>query len=241
MLLSSLAAMMSMEDAPGKRYTGDEFNPQYVDMAIGLGANSPPGLNYAAVKVAAEQGFWDFINAPDRKSSFVGVSVNPSFVLGPVVVRPEDPRALVASAQMIWHVFGGGAWPEDFRTPAYVDVRDVARAVVLGVQDPEKFSGKRLLLSAYKGSVQTMADILRQEFPERKDIIRAGDLDHGRSPDDISWGEEEVGMDGSRFEDLSGQKYLSYRESVVGTAKSMIPYLEAGKDKELGDEVPTLL
>lgn len=232
--------MMRLEDPPGYRYTGDEFNPDYIPLALSMGAESPMGLTYAAVKAAVEQGFWDFINAPDRKSSFVGVSVNPSFVIGPVVARPEDPQRLAPSVRSIWHIFGGGAWPAEFRTPAFVDVRDVAKAVVLGVESPDKVSGQRLLLSAYKGSLQAVGDILRAEFPDRKDVIRPGNPEGARSPDDVSWGDEDVGMDGSRYERLSGQSYVAYRDSVVATAKSMVPYLEAGKDRELGDDVPEL-
>ncbi|KAH7367873.1 ketoreductase [Plectosphaerella cucumerina] len=239
-LVSSVATIMAMDSPPGYRYTGDEFNESYIDMTIALGKESPVPLRYTAVKVAVEKAFWDFFKRTDRPApAFTGVSVNPSFVIGPVAVRPEDPTSLPLSVRSIWHILGGGAWPAEFPTPAFVDVRDVGRACVLGVERGELTNGRRLLLSAYRGSCQAVADILHEELPERKDKIRAG-TPGARSPDDVSWGDDEVGMDGSRFEEISGVKYRSYRESVVASARSMEPYIAAGKDQELGDEVPRM-
>ncbi|KAH6695173.1 ketoreductase [Plectosphaerella plurivora] len=239
-LISSIATIMSLENTPGYRYTGAEFNESYIDMTRAMGKDSPVPLRYTAVKVAVERAFWDFFKRTDAPApAFTGVSVNPSFVIGPLIVRSEDPKTLPVSVRGIWYILGGNAWPAEFPTPAFVDVRDVGRACVLGVERGELANGTRLLLSAYRGSYQAVADILREEFPERKDKIKAGTPGQ-RSPDDVSWGAEEVGMDGSRFEELSGTKYISYRESILATARSMEPYLAAGKDNELSDEVPRM-
>ncbi|ROT36359.1 ketoreductase [Sodiomyces alkalinus F11] len=246
-LLSSLAAIMRFKQDPGYRYTGDEsVNTQYIDMAIQRAAKPNPGLVYTAIKAAIEQAFFDFVgqqpDGPDRSSSsaFAGTVVSPSFVIGPVVVRPRDPTALPASVRSAWHVVAGGPWPADFPFPAFVDVRDVARALVFAVQQPDRAASQRLLLSAYRINFQAYADGLREKLPERRDAIRQGEPGEGYPADYVTWGAEEVGTDGSRFVQLSGQDYIPFPQCIVDTAKSFQPYMDEGKDKELGDEVPVL-
>lgn len=236
-LISSLAASMGLSDPPGYRYTGHEFNEAYVDMTLGLGSKAPGPLTYCAVKVAIEKVYRDYFLG--RPLPFAAVTVSPSFTIGPVVVRPKELKSLPAGVRTVWHVLAGGAWADDFTTPAFVDVRDIGRACVLGVEGGDKVHGRRLFLSAYRGTSQAVADILREELPEYRDRIRPGNPT-GKSPDDVSWGPEEVGVDGSLYEELSGKKYRTYRESVVASARSFEPYLAAGEDKNVSDEVPVL-
>ncbi|KAM0335493.1 hypothetical protein ACHAQA_000541 [Verticillium albo-atrum] len=239
-LVSSVAAMMRMQDEPGYRYTGDDFNPSYIDMSLQAGSAAPLGLLYGAVKVAEEQAFWDHLNDPARKSTFTGSVVSPTFVMGPILVRPSEPTSMTPSMKSVWYVYAGGVWPADFPVPSYIDVRDIARAIVFGVREPEKAKGIRFLLAAYRVKCQSFADVLRAKIPERRDIIRAGTPGEGYPADFVTWGAEEVGMDGSRLKELSGEDYIPFEESVVATARSFDPYLAEGKEKGYTEEVPIL-
>ncbi|KAG7144657.1 putative uncharacterized oxidoreductase like protein [Verticillium longisporum] len=140
----------------------------------------------------------------------------------------------------VWYIYAGAVWPDEFPMPTWVDVRDVARAIVFGVQKPEKAKGRRFLLAAYRVGRQAFADVLREKIPERKGVVREGTPGEGYPADFVTWGPEEVGMDGSRWTELSGQEYLPFEECAVGTAKSFDPYLAEGKEKGYKEEVPVL-
>ncbi|KAG7115966.1 putative uncharacterized oxidoreductase like protein [Verticillium longisporum] len=239
-LVSSLAAMMRLQDEPGYRYTGDEFYTEYIDLSLQAGDEAGLGLLYGAVKVAEEQAFWDHLGDPQRKSTFTGAVVSPSFVAGPILVRPAEPESMTPSMKTVWYIYAGAVWPDEFPMPTWVDVRDVARAIVFGVQKPEKAKGRRFLLAAYRVGRQAFADVLREKIPERKGVIREGTPGEGYPADFVTWGPEEVGMDGSRWTELSGQEYLPFEECAVGTAKSFDPYLAEGKEKGYKEEVPVL-
>ncbi|KAM0276849.1 hypothetical protein ACHAQH_006325 [Verticillium albo-atrum] len=239
-LVSSLAAMMRLQDEPGYRYNGDEFYTEYIKMSLEAGDSAGLGLLYGAVKVAEEQAFWDHLGKPKRKSTFSGSVVSPSFVAGPILVRPAEPETMTPSMKTVWYIYAGAVWPTDFSMPAWIDVRDVARAIVFGVREPEKAKGLRFLLAAYRVRCQTFADVLRESIPERREIIRAGTPGEGYPADFVTWGPEEVGMDGSRFTELSGQGYLPFEECAVATARSFDPYLAAGKEKGYKEEEPVL-
>jgi nucleoside-diphosphate-sugar epimerase len=240
-LLSSLAAVMNPLAKAGTRYTSEsEVQTGLIDAAVAQGDAAPVPLLYGAIKAAVEQSFWNFMKDPDRTLPFAGVAINPCFCIGPISVKPENPRSLPPAVQSIWHVYGGGAWPADLMVPDFVDVRDVARALLFGVQHPEKANGQRFILAAYCINNQAFADVLRTKFPERKDIIREGEPGKGYPADYVSADLDNIAPDGSGFAEMSGQDYIPFLDTVADTAKSFAYYLEKGKDEELSDQTPVL-
>jgi nucleoside-diphosphate-sugar epimerase len=239
-LLSSGVTMLYLKPpVPNYTYTEKDNAPENEALALQMGDKAPKDLVYIALKIAIERTFWEFINNPKRKSTFTGTSINPSYCIGPAVVLPKDPMILPGSCRWVWYVFAGSVWPKEPPFPPYVDVRDVARALVFGVESPDKAGGKRLLVTAYKGSFQTGANILHEAFPDRKEIMRKGVPEDGLSPP-YQFDEGELKFDGSNFERLSEQKYTPFPKSMIDTAASFQPWIDQGLDKGLSEEVPLL-
>jgi len=54
---------------------------------------------------------------------------------------------------------------------AYVDMRDVIRAVMLGIEEPDKADGERFLLTGSYVPPNAHLDAVRKVYPDRADII----------------------------------------------------------------------
>ena len=108
---------------------------------------------------------------------------------------------------------------------AYVDVRDVARAVVFCATEPAKAGGQRFLLCGPKANNQTFANILREAFPERKDVIAEGEPDKAVG-DGYKFGDNEPSFDGETYVQISGLEYTPLEKTVVDTAEWLKPWLK---------------
>lgn len=100
---------------------------------------------------------------------------------------------------------------------SYVDVRDVARFIEFSVEHPEQTDGERYILAAANGPAQSVADILREAYPERRDVIQEGNPGQGYLPG-YAWPKER-GVDGSKARKLFGA-YIPWQKTVVDTARA---------------------
>lgn len=136
----------------------------------------------------------------------------------------ESIDKLSMTTAFIWTVFSGQDIPAPIlATPSYVDVRDVARAVVFGIQKPEIANNERYLLTQGFVFPQTAADILRKHFPESHDRIKVGHP--GEGLEHAAAVEKGATIDGSKLVKASGQGYYSLDETVVDTAKALEKFL----------------
>lgn len=139
---------------------------------------------------------------------------------GPPLTTPASPAQISETAQFVWLVLSGqdlDAAGKVTGSNGFVDLRDVARAVVFAVQHSDVADGQRYLLSASFASPQATADILRKAYPERRAIIAEGHPGAGYLPGYAFPADR--AHDASKFVKASGQAFIPFETTVVDTAK----------------------
>jgi nucleoside-diphosphate-sugar epimerase len=222
LLTSSVAAIMGGHE-PGYSYTEHDWNTVAEAEVERLGKNAPGPFIYAASKTAAERAFWEFEKAfePGWKME----TVNPAWVMGPPSVLPESPEKLNETTKPIYDILAGkDIEPLDRLRPS-VDVRDVARMLEWMVSNSEKVNGERFIAaSGQAGNKQSVADVLRNHYPERKDVIKVGNPGEGYVK---GFG---VAKDGLKYDNTKatrtmGIQWIGYEKMILDTAKAFEKYL----------------
>ncbi|OIW26305.1 NAD(P)-binding protein [Coniochaeta ligniaria NRRL 30616] len=216
-LMSSIVSCLSPKET--YRFTEKDWNTVAEAAVAEKGKDAGGYLIYAASKVAAEKALWKFRN--ERKPKFTVTALNPVFVAGPPLVPYPSPDKVQESAWMLRDVFFGveldkAGLPSAMK--GYVDVRDVARFVKYSVEHPAETDGERYILSAVSGPAQSVADILREAYPERRGIIQEGTPGQGYNLPGYTFPKDRV-VDGGKARKLLGA-YLPWEQTVVDTAKA---------------------
>jgi len=114
--------------------------------------------------------------------------------------------------------------PPSMAVGAYVDVRDVASVHLWAYENCEVADGERYIAAAGFGPNQAAADILREAYPDRKDIIPAGvpgegyrGIENGR----VGYLPESVIVSGEKSESVMGLKYKDFKTSLLDTVKEL--------------------
>ncbi|KAI5464801.1 hypothetical protein BGZ63DRAFT_378726 [Mariannaea sp. PMI_226] len=217
-LMSSVAAVISNRDG---RFTEADWNDEAPAMVKKLGKDSPGPLIYSASKAEGERALWAFRD--EKNPSFTIAAINPGFVMGPPVTLDSIENISLTTA-FIWKALSGQDIPPPFKPyPSYVDVRDVARVAVYGIDHGKEANGERFLL--IKGAVppQAAADILREAYPDRRDIIKEGTPGEGYLPGFVFPPERVI--DGSKVVRVTGQDYYTVEQTIIDTAKFLEKFL----------------
>ncbi|KAK1753575.1 hypothetical protein QBC47DRAFT_386765 [Echria macrotheca] len=223
-IMSSVAAVLTPERAEDYTYTDADWNEQSAEVIARLGKQTPSRHIYNGSKAAAEKAFWQFRDA--HNPSFTMTAVNPSFVAGPPLVVPPSYDGINITNRLVPDVYLGRPLAEAGIPGAYnahVDIRDVARIVVFGVEHPDKADGHRFLASAHLSPPQAVADILREAYPDRKGIIQEGTPGEGYSPD-YSFAKKVV-FDTSKTVEATGQGFIPWKDTVLDTVEKLKPIL----------------
>ncbi|KAI8064231.1 hypothetical protein BC940DRAFT_306485 [Gongronella butleri] len=228
---SSLASVIALKQDP----TGNldpsvifSFDPAYVhtekdwnDVAIKIVDESvekkvlaPASIPYIASKNQAERALWQFRN--EHKPTFTLTTICPSFVTGALLPPPNDAKdigKLSTTADIINYYTGKTTNPQQPTfVPYYVDVEDVARAHVLAVEKSDIADGQRYILaSSHAFSDQEIADILRELYPDRHEIIAKGVPGQYAPP--------YFGLDGSKITRDLGIEYIGFEQTIRNTMK----------------------
>ncbi|KAH6640155.1 hypothetical protein F5144DRAFT_589698 [Chaetomium tenue] len=200
-------------------FTEADWNTAAENAVAELGKATPGRIIYAASKVAAEKAMWKFRD--EKKPKFTLTAINPCFVAGPPLVVPASADKISMSNLLIPQVFTGKALEEAGfpGSDGYVDIRDVARLVVFGVEHGDEANNQRFLAAAYYSPAQAVADILREEFPERAEIIKQGTPGEGYFPD-YRFPQQSV-FDGTKAVRATGQDYIPWRQTVLDTVEQL--------------------
>ncbi len=137
------------------------------------------------------------------------------------MVPITSEKQVSETIEMIWNVFRGDEIDKaggPSGTGAYVDIRDVSRIVVFGVEHPEVTDGQRYLTAAAWAGPQAAADILRKAYPARQNIIHEGHPGEGYSPDFAF--QKQKFFDGTKAVRATGQAYIPFEKIVLDTAKA---------------------
>ncbi len=146
-------------------------------------------------------------------------------VLGPPLYLPEPISRLSMRVKDIYDILHGGQIPEfsPIRS-TFVDVRDVAALVLEAVErdlsnetHDQKGQGGRYLLVGNSSPIspQGMADVLREEYPERRGVIQAGTP--GETYPDMTWR-----FDSNQAKGLLGREWVGFEKSVLDSAQVFV-------------------
>lgn len=148
--VSSVAAISSGYKDNFRTFTEEDWS--IIENEIGA---------YAKSKTLAERAAWDFINGAENINGMELVTINPSFILGPVPNKNFRTSIELVRTYMLGQVPGVGRIKMGL-----VDVRDVASAIILGMTTPEA-AGQRFLCSGGTFWLKDIAGILHAEYSGR--------------------------------------------------------------------------
>lgn len=208
--ISSFGAMVDIGQGlrPGYRYTEKDWNPVSYDEASSS-CNGPAA--YCASKALAEKAMWSWMDTKQSEISFTLTSINPPWTFGPYFAD-VDLDNLSQSIQILWNLFGADSVPPtDFA--GFVDVRDLAKAVLLSVTSNTS-AGHRFLIGAHF-DWQTAVDIIRERFPEARHRIPEGCPGSGEE-------ESVYTLDGGKAKDMLGLEYTALEVTLGDTVSQLL-------------------
>lgn len=144
-------------------------------------------------------------------------------MIGPSLIPPSSISAIGGTVQSIWSTFSGTTFTPT-PLPHVVDVRDVAQLLRYAIEHPKETDGERYIASSAVDHPQAQKDILRDAFVEARGRIEEGTRGEGYRSD-YQDGDDEEGyrVDSSKARGvLEGGEWISYRDSVVDTAKGFV-------------------
>ncbi|KAI1618352.1 hypothetical protein EDD36DRAFT_480259 [Exophiala viscosa] len=141
-----------------------------------------PMVAYAASKVAAERAMWDFIQVKSEEAGRIQIvpacsSINPGVAIGPPVLWPDTPERLNETLMPMWKIWSGEAkatntMPPQIGSGTFIDVRDVARLHVWCMENTQKSSSQRYMITNGKASSQAVADLLREGLVDEHKVAQ---------------------------------------------------------------------
>ncbi|KAI0776385.1 NAD-P-binding protein [Irpex lacteus] len=172
-ILSSIAAVMdgALSVGPYRRSEKD-WNTTSPANCETLGKDAHPGDKYLASKTLAERAAWEFVQKHKDELKFDLVALNPPFV-----TKPEN---LNTSLFSLWTaVFTNQKSIEELTTPSgsWVDVRDIADALVLALQK-EEAGGERIIVDAGSYSWQQWVHSAHKADPSIPNRVPDYDADN---------------------------------------------------------------
>ena len=226
LLASAVAVLNSYEDTSkaGKPYTEVDWNPVTLDDAL---SQKNPVLAYNYAKKAAEQAAWEFVSDPS--CHFDMVAINPDIIIGPLIQPVKTARNVNETDEFAVYSFidGTNKVVGEVMFPFYhfVDVRDVARAHVIAMEEAGA-AGKRVLQVSGMITPLLVCGIIGRRFPHLRERLPKGweaegdGLREDQQPTgwDVSASNEVLSLGGKRW------AYIGLEESVVDTVTSLMEW-----------------
>lgn len=178
---------------------------------------------YVASKLLAERAVWEFA---EKNPSLDVATVNPPFLFGPLVQHFPTPSADGLGTDGFFYAVLSGAAPP-LGPPAYIDVRDAARAHVLALRLPPQTpkQNKRFLVSAGDMVFKEVTEHLAATRPELKDRLPSLDK-FGGWPGPLSK------IDTTRARTvLALEPYISWKDTVRDTVDTLLAAEKTWKAK----------
>ncbi len=148
--VSSNASVSAGHFGENRTFTEDDWS--YLDKPIGA---------YSKSKTLAERAAWDFVNGAENTRKMELATVNPPFIVGPILNKDFPTSAEVINTLLRGQVPGVARIKM-----GVVDVRDVAAAMILAMTTPEA-AGNRFLCSGGTIWVKEIAEILHKGYGSR--------------------------------------------------------------------------
>ncbi|TVY35157.1 putative NADPH-dependent methylglyoxal reductase [Lachnellula subtilissima] len=230
---SSVAAILDPKEDPEYSYTEADWALDVLAQAEKdkeAGVPTPSGRLYAASKTAADQTMWKFRES--HKPPFALTTINPALVIGPPANLVSHPSKLNETLVPLYSILSGTAKsiPPKIGSGSFVDVRDVAYEHLWAYENSSEADGQRYIACEGFGPSQAIADILRYAYKGTAiaEKISVGVLGEGYlgfdketgDVSDVKYLPGTVRVDGSKAEREMGFKYITFKQSVLDTAKA---------------------
>lgn len=173
---------------------------------------------YCASKAFAERFVWEFFEANKNELKFKLSTINPVFVFGPQLFDESVAAQLNTSCELINKVVHSSLDSEIDQTlfGGYIDVRDVARAHICAFEKDDCI-GQRLILAEERFTMQTLADIINQDFPQLRSKIATG-----KPKSDVQVLSQIATLDNSKSRKLLGFDFIPLKQSVDDTVSQLL-------------------
>ncbi|KAI0538957.1 hypothetical protein GGR58DRAFT_466721 [Xylaria digitata] len=217
-LMSSTSAVRMTVPGP-RTFTEEDWNTKAEADVKEAGDKAFGHVIYAASKVASERAFWEWMK--EKEPPFAATALNPCWVAGPPLYLPSSPEGIAETNSFIWKVFSGQDFPDGpSGYGTHVDVRDVARMTEWAASNPEIAGGERFIVggNGNVGVPQAAADLLREAYPDRQNIIKKGTPGEGYRPG-YAIDPEAVNINSSKAVKATGQGWIPYNKMVLNAAK----------------------
>lgn len=174
---------------------------------------------HSGSKKLAEQAAWEFTKTT-AGVNFSLATINPPMVYGPPFAGSANLRHLGQSASEIYALMNGSATAVPPTTlPAFVDVRDVAKAHRLAFETDQP---QRFLVSGGSFDMQQVCDLLRENIPKLKSRVPIGNPGHA------SVGEH-YQIDSSKARNVLGIEFLPFSSTFLDMANTFMQLEELEK------------
>ncbi|CAL1696095.1 unnamed protein product [Somion occarium] len=181
---------------------------------------------YAAEKTFAERAVWDFA---DKHPHVEMMTVNPGFLYGPFSPGYRNDNASEIGLSTNSYIYGlihsdGHIAPN----PSFADVRDVAKAIVIGLGAPPtaKVGRKRILITGEWFSAKDAVEYIARVRPELKDRLSKEALTAGPAPP--------TPIDNKRATEALGiTEFTSWKDSVIAAVDDLLKLERDWKAKGL--------
>lgn len=161
-------ASLTMDSEVGRVIDESSWSDITKEMAL-----SNPFLGYFGSKLFAEKAAWEFVK--EEKPHFTLSTVNPVFIFGPQPTDDFNTDKMNVSVEIvnaIVKLLGPTADVRPLNTSA-VDVRDVAKAHLVGFEK-EEAKNQRLFLVSGSFTQQDVLDVLHSKFPKQSENVPVG-------------------------------------------------------------------
>jgi nucleoside-diphosphate-sugar epimerase len=203
-ITSSFAAISNYSNPP-KVYTEEIWNDQTMEEAL---TTTNPQAAYRASKKLAEKAAWDFLE--NEKPGFTLVTLCPPMIYGPVLHQVKSLDDLNTSSARILKLYQGIPRSGPVGSPMHIDVRDLAQAHVLAIENP-KAANQRFFMAAQLATEKELRAIMEKNFPEIRGNLR----------DEVTETLPPWGIDNSKSINVLGVKYRPLEDTIVDTVKSL--------------------
>ncbi|TPX30951.1 hypothetical protein SmJEL517_g05623 [Synchytrium microbalum] len=156
---SSFAAVRNDSYGPDYAYTENDWNVESRPEAGGM-------ESYRASKAMAEKAAWKFMGT--EKPTFKLTVINPVWIIGPSISNTVN-----TTTGLILEMLKGG--PIQPSWMGFVDVRDVARAHIIALENPAT-AGQRYICCGTVKSFPEVATILSKMYPKEPVVAQNGEF-----------------------------------------------------------------